>query len=590
MNSKHLQNAIGNIDDAFIEEAANARILPLKIWMPAASLAACILLTVALLPWRTMFSDNEPSVTDPLYTDTVVGVLQNKDTTNPDTTNQKVDSPVIDPDESTQQIIIEDTTQEDSQNITQSQNTTGPSSDSTQAHGTTGPSTNYNPNSKDKDTLPKDTTSVKEETTGPVVPNKPQRPDNGQTVPSRPTVLSRSVYPQQTKYSLSNLVQWRNEKNERINYYNVRVGNIDSFISVTLSEFFSNSENRNLIYSPVNAYMSLGMLAEASGGNSRAQLLDLLGADDISGVRSRAESLWNSTYRDDGIVTAILANSLWLDNSLSPKTAVTDILAKSYYASSFYGNMGDEEYNEMMRSWINEQTKGVLEDTVANESLDPESVLSLMSTVYFKAEWDVEFDPETTRNRVFHSPNGDVTAQFMYRDFIGFRYVGKNFETTCLDLKEGGKMWLILPDEGVSISSLFNDREAMGFITGKTQKTLNAKDHSAYMWLFLPRFDITSRVDLKGNMESLGVTDVFNTKKADFSSLTSSKIIVSDLVQSARICIDESGCEAASASTGTIPDAGTSETFGFTLDRPFIFVVTSDSGLPLFVGTVNRPN
>lgn len=151
-------------------------------------------------------------------------------------------------------------------------------------------------------------------------------------------------------------------------------------------------------------------------------------------------------------------------------------------------------------------------------------------------------------------------------------------------------MWLILPDEGVSTSSLFNDREAMGFITGKTQKTLNAKDYSAYMWLFLPKFDITSRVDMRDNMESLGVTDVFNTKKADFSFLTSSKIIVSDLVQSARISIDESGCEAASASTGTIPDASTSQTFGFTLDRPFIFVVTSDSGLPLFVGTVNRPN
>ncbi len=585
MSPERLQNAIGNIDDRFIDEAESEGVLPLRVWLPAASLAACILIMVALLPWRTIFSNNDPSVTDPNNSDNVIGFLDN-DTTSFDTTKEP---PVIDPDESTQQIIIEDTTQKDTQNITQSPNTSGPYPDSTQAPDTPGPSTDYNPNGKDKDTLPKDTTAFEEETTGPVVPNKPQKPGNGQTVPSRPTVLSRSVYPQQTKYSLSNLVQWRNEKNERINYYSSRVGNIDSFISLTLSELFANSENRNLIYSPVNAYMSLGMLAEASAGNSRAQLLDLLGADDITGVRSRAESLWNSTYRDDGIVTAILANSLWLDNSLSPKTAVTDILAKSYYASSFHGNMGDEEYNEMMRSWINEQTKSVLKDTVANESLDPESVLSLMSTVYFKAEWDVAFDPETTRNRVFHSPNGDVTAQFMYRDFIGIRYVGENFETTCLDLKEGGKMWLILPDEDVSLQSLFSDPEAMGFITGKTQKTLNYKNYSAYMWLFLPKFDINSGIDLADNLKNLGITSVFDFERADFSSLTDSSIYARDVIQSTRISIDESGCEAASVS-GQLPDDSDSESFGFTLDRPFIFVVTSDSGLPLFVGTVNRPN
>lgn len=563
-----LQDAIGNIDDAFIDEASESTILRLKAWIPAAALAACILLTVALVPWRTLFSINDPSETDPARTDTVIGVLDNN-TTGFDTTKEPDSTPVVIPDESTEPV-----TDETSNQISTLPPDTESKTPATTPN-TTAPSTDSNPNKKD------------EETTASVIPSNPSVPDHGVTVPFRPTVLSRSVYPQQTKYSLTNLAEWRNEKNERINYYSQRVGNIDSFISLSISEFFADSENKNLIYSPLNAYMSLGMLAEASGGNSRAEFLSLLGSDDIVSLRANAENLWNSTYRDDGIVTAILANSLWLDSSVIPNTALTDILAGSYYASSFHGNMGDSEYNEMMRSWINEQTKGALSDSVSN--IDSDSLMSLMSTVYFKAEWDVAFDPKTTRNRVFHSPEGDVTAQFMYRDFIGFRYVGENFETTCLDLKESGKMWLILPDEDVSLQSLFTDSEAMGFITGKTQKILPEEGNTAYMWLFLPKFDISSSADLKNSLSSLGSTDVFSSKKADFSSLTDSKVFINSVTQSTRISIDENGCEGASV-TGQLPGVSDSETFGFTLDRPFIFVVTSDTGLPLFVGTVNHPN
>ena len=578
MSPEKLQDAIGNIDDRYIDEAESEAYLPLRVWLPAASLAACILIMVALIPWRTIFSNNDPSVTDPNNSNNVIGFLDN-DTTSHDTTKEP---PVIIPDESTQ-ADTEDTT---IGNI---------HPDTVPPHFETETQAPDSMSHDTEDSKKEETTDIpeKEETTAPTMPSFPTIPDPGITpMPQRPSILARSTYPVQEQYPQNGalLSAWRSAKTERINYYQSGIGNIDGFISLSLSNFFSESENKNLIYSPVSTYMSLGMLAEAAAGNSRSQLLDLLGESDIYSLRASANNLWNSCYRDDGIVTSVLGNSIWLDGSFVPKSSTADIIAKNYFASSYTGNMGEDEYNELMRQWICEQTKGALENSFENESLDPDSMMFVMSTLYFKAEWDVAFDPEVTRNRTFHSPDGDVTAQFMYRDFIGLRYVGENFETTCLDLKEGGKMWLILPDEGVSTSGLFNDREAMGFITGKTQKTLNAKDHSAYMWLFLPKFDITSRVDMRDNMERLGVTDVFNTKKADFSSLTSSKIIVSDLVQSARISIDESGCEAASASTGTIPDASSSQTFGFTLDRPFIFVVTSDSGLPLFVGTVNRPN
>jgi len=111
-------------------------------------------------------------------------------------------------------------------------------------------------------------------------------------------------------------------------------------------------------------------------------------------------------------------------------------------------------------------------------------------------------------------------------------------------------------------------------------------------WELGPYDDVnTGRIadDLAEGLKNIGISEVFEEGKADFSTLTDSSIFVRDITQTARVCIDEKGCEAASASGSVVPGEGGLQEFGFTFDRPFIFVVTSDTGIPVFVGTVFRP-
>ena len=149
-------------------------------------------------------------------------------------------------------------------------------------------------------------------------------------------------------------------------------------------------------------------------------------------------------------------------------------------------------------------------------------------------------------------------------------------------------MWFILPDEDVSLQSLFTDAEAADFITGKAQEKASSYD-TAKIRLYLPRFDITTNIDMKKSLKDLGISDVFDPLRADFSSLTDSQVYVKDIKSSVRVRVAETGCEGA-AVTYWNGGIGGAQTINFKLNRPFIFVVTSDSGLPLFVGTVNRPN
>ncbi|MBE6714372.1 MAG: serpin family protein [Ruminococcaceae bacterium] len=596
MNPKDLQDAIGNINDAFIAEAAKTTKLTPKVWLPAATFIACVLLTVLFLPWNTIFSRNDSSVKDPIHVDTAAGVLEDRETTAIDTTDINKDPSKSDTVESTQD-VTENTTHADTQNSVDFSDT--PDKQITSV--ILPPSFVFTPTPDTADTdYDRSEESSKEETTAVeddiVVPLDPDKPNVPVLPPHQdPVILSRPLYPEQEQYfQASSVSQWRSVKDERIKAFKSGIGNIQRFMSLSVREFFSDSGNENLIFSPVNTYISLGMLAETTAQNSRAQLLKLLGENDINSLKSSSKNLWNCCYRDDGIVTALLGNSLWLDNSFTPKTSVTDVLSENYYVSSFAGNMGDEEYDTLLRSWLNEHTKGLLKNTVTNNYLDPYSAISVMSTVYFKADWSSAFSKKNTVDGVFHSPNGDITAKFMRKEHTEILYSGENFSATRLKFKEGGAMWFILPDEDVSLQSLFSDAEVMDFITGKAHEKSGSLC-KARIRFGLPKFDITTETDLEKDLKNLGITDVFDPLRADFSSLTDEQIYVKDLNQAVRVRIDEYGCEAAAVNvndnewTGGYGSAGSAQVVDLTLNRPFIFVVTSDAGLPLFVGTVNRP-
>ena len=94
-------------------------------------------------------------------------------------------------------------------------------------------------------------------------------------------------------------------------------------------------------------------------------------------------------------------------------------------------------------------------------------------------------------------------------------------------------------------------------------------------------------------LRALGVTDVFDAGKADFSPLTdkADAIFLSHAKHSARVTIDEEGVVAAAYTVMVACGAALppDERVEFTLDRPFLFAVTGESGEILFAGIVNTP-
>ena len=109
----------------------------------------------------------------------------------------------------------------------------------------------------------------------------------------------------------------------------------------------------------------------------------------------------------------------------------------------------------------------------------------------------------------------------------------------------------------------------------------------------LPKFDVSSNLDLIGGLKALGVTDVFDSAVSDFTPLgVDTSLFVDKAQHAARVMIDEEGCTAASyVILGPSADARPPDDIvDFTLDRPFLFAITGYGNLPLYLGIVNQPN
>lgn len=369
---------------------------------------------------------------------------------------------------------------------------------------------------------------------------------------------------------------------------------LQQFLQKSIKQFLSESSSENMVYSPLNVYIALGMLAELTDGTSRSQILELLDCNDMTSLRSRISSMWNANYRDDGANARVLASSLWLNNDIRFVPSTLDVLAKHYYASSYQGMMGSDAFQQMFQDWLNTQTGGLLDDFVSDlDLLKEDTILALATTVYFRGKWQSEFSPELTKPQTFHSDAGDLDCDFMHKQMENAYFSGEHFSAVSQSMGESGSMWFILPDEETSPADLLNDPEAMRFLITKDRENWESQKYMQIN-LAVPKFDVSSQFDLTNGLKALGITDVFDPEASDFSPMTTDQtgIFLSQAKHAVRTAVDEKGCTAAAYTVMAMSGGGSPRPDGivdFILDRPFLFVITDAAGLPLFTGIVRQP-
>lgn len=365
---------------------------------------------------------------------------------------------------------------------------------------------------------------------------------------------------------------------------------LDKKVLVSIGEMISKTMQTegNFVFSPVALYLALISLAKITDGNTRGQIVDMLGITekDLLSVYTALECVASNATP---MAISSISSSLWINDRMDYNEELLLQLNKRLHLDSYAGEMGTDSMDEQITDWVNKTTGNMLADSV-NINTTKDTLLELLITIYFKSMWDHEFDEEDTVLGSFYMLDGaEVRCKFMNQWIRTAYHTGTKFTAITKALCDGYDAIFILPDKGINVDEVINDYECNQLaITGclKTTKQMQID-------LSMPKYDISTKLDLKNVMKSFGIVDAFDSTLADFTPIsTMPEVFLEKAEQTTRFKVNEEGIEAATCvefralAAGIPPEL---DEVKFVLDRPFVFMVVSRDTVPAFVGKVENP-
>lgn len=297
----------------------------------------------------------------------------------------------------------------------------------------------------------------------------------------------------------------------------------------------------SFVFSPVALYLALVLLAKLTDGNTCDQIIKVLKIEknNLSNVYRGLECVASS---DTQVVTSKISSSIWLNEKMKYNEDLLLQINKEVDLESYVGELGTAEMNKAIAEWISKTTEGMIDD-ILDIKTEKNSFLELFTTVYFSAVWENNFSEEDTAYDSFYLTNGeknDCEFMKMWED-INY-HKGLKFSAITKSLECGYDVLFILPNIGTSIDDLICNQECYELMkNGRLNTTKMMKVNVS-----IPKYDITTKFDLKNVMMDLGIYDIFDSKKSDFRPISDmKKLHLSKAIQNTKFKVEEKGVKAA---------------------------------------------
>lgn len=361
----------------------------------------------------------------------------------------------------------------------------------------------------------------------------------------------------------------------------------DTAFAVDLFRQLAESEDGNLFLSPHSISVAMSMVLAGADGETRAQLEDALhltipepafhsaiNALDQALTAPRSAGAGENTADPLQLVTA---NSLWGQAGFPFREEFLDRLAESYDAGM---NVVDfereaEASRVAINAWVAEHTDDKITELIPDEVITEVTRLVLVNAITFKASWVKEFND--AKPGLFTTADGTEVTAPMMSGGSGTYAEGDGWRSVAIPYVGGAHLVVIVPDDLTATEQNLTPELLEAAATGQAPADVT-----------LPKFSITSELDLIPVLRALGVTDAFDPL-ADLSRIDGRKdLFVSAVVHQATVDVDEQGTEAAAATAAVV--SLSSRPPSIVIDKPFLLAIRDDAtGAILFTGRVTDP-
>jgi serpin B len=377
--------------------------------------------------------------------------------------------------------------------------------------------------------------------------------------------------------------------------FSIFEGALNNFSLNFYNQLLDDNE-KNIFFSPYSLFIAMAMTYEGANGTTVENMQDVLG------IPQNNETILNNIKKIYDLLNQNVdydvntANALWIREKFELLDDYQNIITEYYGGSATdvdYTN--PEDAASIINQWVEEQTNGKIKDLIKAGDINPVlTYLILTNAIYFKGQWEIQFDEANTTDREFNLKDGQIvqvpTMSIVESDNY-FNYT----ETDDLKILE-------LPYEGDDLSMIIilpHEKEISEIASSMTLSDLSLWRQSLkpeHVDIYLPKFKFETDYVCNDYLINLGMDNPF-TGAADFSKMSKEvQLYISKVIHKAFIDVNEEGTEAAAATAvimykTSFPGDDEQDRYTFNADHPFIYIIQhKQTGAVLFMGSVDSPS
>ena len=404
---------------------------------------------------------------------------------------------------------------------------------------------------------------------------------------------AKESHPEYESYMVNEVKKTFNNEHQLLNSKYIQ--SVQAFAADFTNHIQENGKNK--VYSPLSIATCLSMLSEGALRTAKEELNNVLHySGDFNAKEEIQKMLLNVAVDDKKTGTYFdIGQSLWLDDGFGPyvKQEFVDTLSKYYFAELFTEDLGNPDTAIPFVNYINEKTKNFLnlkQEDFRDIFSNPLNVATMLNTIYLKSKWKISFDKKKNFDSIFNKADGSTqTVTYMTRkheeDKRDYYYKGTDFAIASLDYCNGFKMHILLPNRNTNYFDVLNNSDNIKALLNwnSLSKKLEFIDYT------IPQWDVQDKIDLLDKMQSMGLSNAFSYTADNYDGIMEGfGLYVSSATHEARVKVDNEGVEAAAYTQITVTGKGIGgpTSIDFRVDRPFMYSITDQDGLPLFMGTM----
>jgi serpin B len=350
----------------------------------------------------------------------------------------------------------------------------------------------------------------------------------------------------------------------------------------------------NLFFSPESISTALAMAYAGARGNTASEMAKALHftlppgqLHPAMGALLRDLNAAHSDYQLN------VANALWAQQGYTFLDQFLDLLKGDYGAGlqqvDFKG--APEAARSTINQWVEQKTQDKIKDLLAPGAVRPDTRLVLTNAIYFKGNWQTQFDKAQTRNEDFYlSQTKSAAAPLMHREGSFGYFDGGTFQVLEIPYKSNAlSLIVVLPKERSGLPGLEDSMTASNM-----QQWLSQVAPVPKVIVTIPKFKSTQEFELSTALRALGMPQAFGAD-ADFSGMTGKRdFAISAVIHKAFVDVNEEGTEAAAATAVTMRALAMRAPGPpppvFRADHPFIFFIRDNGSRSiLFLGRMTDP-